>query len=431
MRVLIAGTGSGCGKTTASLLVMAALRERGLRVAPYKAGPDYIDPGFHRAVCGRPSHNLDAWLMREEALLRLLHSDADVAVIEGVMGYYDGLDTKTLACSTWALARKTKTPVVLVVDASGGAASVAAQVKGFLTFVPDSGIAAVLVNRVSGESHYALVREAVAHHTGLPCVGYLKKNPALHFESRHLGLVPAQETPDAASRVFEAARDAAATLDLSLLLRIASEAPELPRSPRKLPSVAPYRLGVALDEAFHFYYEANLELLREMGMELCPFSPLRDAQLPQGLDGLYIGGGFPVVFAKELAQNHSMRGAVRRALGDGLPAYAECGGLLYLSERLDDAEMVGFLPLRCHMTKRLQHFGYVQVEDDAGDRFPAHEFHHAVAEPSGPVEQVYTVQKAGDPKRTWKCGYARGRTLATFAHAHFLSYPELVGRFFL
>lgn len=428
-RLLIAGTGSGCGKTTASLLLMALLRAHGLRVAPYKAGPDYIDPGFHRAVCGRPSHNLDTHLMEPDAIAGLLHADADIALIEGVMGYYDGLDVRTLRCSTWELARLTRTPVLLTVDASGGAASVAAQVKGFMALREESGIAGVLVSRASGERHYALVREAVELYTCLPCVGYIQKNAQLDFRSRHLGLVPAQETPDAAQRIAQAAQALEETIDLPLLLRMAQAAPLPAAAPAPAkPWGRPFRLGVAQDEAFSFYYQANLDLLERMGMTLVPFSPLRDACIPEGLDGLYFGGGFPEVFAAQLSANASMRRSVYAALNGDMPCYAECGGLLYLSRSLDGAPMVGFIDAGCRITPRLQRFGYVQVEDRTGLTFPAHEFHHAVAEPAGDVSFAYTVRKAGDPQRMWKCGFEKGRTLAAFAHLHFLSHPELVRR---
>ncbi|MGN0775391.1 MAG: cobyrinate a,c-diamide synthase [Candidatus Ventricola sp.] len=429
-RILIAGTGSGCGKTTASLLLMALLREHGLRVAPYKVGPDYIDPGFHRAVCGRPSHNLDTFLMEREDILSLLHADADVAVIEGVMGYYDGLDARTLRCSTWEMARLTRTPVLLVVDASGGAASVAAQVKGFMTLREDSGLAGVLVNRVSGAGHYARVSEAVRLYTGLPCVGYIPKNTRLDFPSRHLGLIPADETPDAVQRIRQAAGALRETVDVPLLLQLMQQAPELPQGRREVARLdRPFRLAVARDEAFSFYYQANLNLLERMGMNLVYFSPLCDAALPVGVDGLYLGGGFPEVFARTLSDNQAMRESVREALEGGLPCYAECGGLLYLSQEIDGVPMVGFLPARCRMTERLQRFGYVQVEDRTGLCFPAHEFHHAAAEPLDGARMAYTVRKAGAPQKTWACGFERKRTLAAFAHAHFLSHPELVRRF--
>ncbi|QTE72299.1 cobyrinate a,c-diamide synthase [Clostridiales bacterium FE2011] len=432
MRLLIAGTGSSCGKTTASLLLMSVLRRQGLTVAPYKTGPDYIDPGFHRVVCGRPSHNLDSWLMADKTLKRVLRNDADISIIEGVMGYYDGLDPVTLRCSTWELAQKTKTPAILTVDASGGAASVAATVKGFQSLQEENGIAGVLVNRVSGQHHYDLIRTAVEHYTGLPCTGYLTRDQKLELPSRHLGLIPAEETPDLLRRIDEAAVLAEQTLDTSLLLSLAGQAPALPALAETGSAVSfpGYRLGVALDEAFHFYYQDNLDALSRAGMELVFFSPLRDQQLPSGLDGLYIGGGYPEVFASGLSANHGMLRSIRYALSGGLPCYAECGGLMYLGEEIDGVPMVGFLPLRCRMTKRLQRFGYVTVEEKSGLVFPAHEFHHALAEPLENASFAYRIRKASNPENEWICGYEREKTLAAFAHVHFGDRPELIRRFF-
>lgn len=431
MRILLAGTGSGCGKTTASLLLMAVLKAQGLDVAPCKVGPDYIDPGFHRAVCGRPSYNLDSWIMTEDDVNRALNQRYDIAVIEGVMGYYDGLDSASFRCSTREIAHITRTPVILIADASGGAASVAATVKGFQTLVKDSGIAGVLINRVSGQRHYDLVREAVERYTDLPCVGYLTKKQSLQFPSRHLGLVPAEETDSLLPRIREAAAEAARTLDTDRILRIASQAPA-PEKPRRrmLPNRRGYRLGVAMDEAFHFYYQANLDALRDAGMETVFFSPLRDDALPGNLNGLYIGGGYPEVFAKELSRNLSMRRSVGNALEDGLPCYAECGGLMYLGKDIDGIPMVDFLPLCCRMTDRLQRFGYVTVTDRTGLSFPAHEFHHALAEPLSGAAMAYRVQKASAPEKTWDCGYEKKQTLAAFAHVYFADRPDLTGRFF-
>ena len=403
-----------------------------MRVAPYKVGPDYIDPGFHRRICGAPSHNLDTWMMREETILRLLHAEADISVIEGVMGYYDGVDALDMKASTWEIARLTRTPVVLVVDASGGAASVAATVKGFMTLRPESGISCVLVNRVSGERHYELVRRAVEHYTGLPCVGYLTKQTVIELPSRHLGLVTARETPDLLSRVDQAAAEAEKTLDIDAILDISATAPDLPMPGKAdMPDLRGYRLGVALDEAFHFYYDANLDALRGAGMELVFFSPLRDGTLPERLNGLYIGGGYPEVYAEALTGNAGMRTSVRDALNGGLRCYAECGGLMYLSDAIDGWEMCRYFPISCHMTQRLQRFGYVTVRDATGIEFPAHEFHHAVAEPTEPVQTRYTISKPSAPEKTWTCGYEKGNTLASFAHVHFADRPDLVRRFFL
>ena len=431
MRILLAGTGSGCGKTTVSLLLMTALKARGLDVAPYKVGPDYIDPGFHGAICGRPSYNLDSWLMTADEMRRVLNHTYDIAVVEGVMGYYDGLDSRSFRCSTWEIAQETKTPVILIADASGGAASVAATVKGFQTLVKDSGIAGVLINRVSGDRHYSLVREAVERYTGLPCVGYLTKKQALRFPSRHLGLVPAEETDDLLPRIQEAAAEAAGTLDIEAILRIASRAVTLPEAkPLPLNKRTGYRLGVALDEAFHFYYQANLDALQSAGVELVFFSPLRDERLPDRLSGLYLGGGFPEVFAKGLSQNLSMRTSVKNALENGLPCYAECGGLMYLGKDIDGIPMADYLPLRCCMTDRLQHFGYITVTDRTGLSFPAHEFHHAQAEPLPDASLAYQIQKASAPDKAWACGWEKKQTLAAFAHVYFADRPDLMRRFF-
>ena len=433
-RILVAGTASGCGKTTASMLLMACLRRRGLSVAPFKAGPDYIDPGFHRRISGRACHNLDTRLMRRGTILRLLHPAADIAVIEGVMGYCDGTDIRTLEGSTWELGRLTGTPALLVADASGGAVGAAAAVMGYRSLPPggDSGIAGVLVNRVSGPKHYERVREAVETYAEVPCLGCLPKREELELPSRHLGLVTARETPDLLSRVGKAADEAEKTLDLPGILALAGTAAELPDAPpQEMPDLRGFRLGVALDEAFHFYYAANLDALESCGAELSFFSPLRDPALPPELDGLYIGGGYPEVYARELEANVSMRESIRRALCRGLRCYAECGGLLYLSRSLDGRGMCGFLPIACRMTDRLQRFGYVTVTDRTGLAFPAHEFHRAVAEPEEEIPTAYAVRKMKGNGETWRCGYEKENTLAAFVHVHFADRPELIRRFWL
>lgn len=345
------------------------------------------------------------------------------------MGYYDGMDATSCRQSTWEMARLTRTPVLLVVDASGSAASAAATVKGFMTLREDSGIAGVLVNRVSGAHHYELVRDAVAHYTGLPCVGYIEKHVNLALKSRHLGLVPAEEVEDALPRIQEAARQVADTLDLPMILDLAKRAPTLPVMPKTYPRMDGFRMGLARDKAFSFYYQANLDVLNAIGVELVPFSPLSDHELPEKLDGLYIGGGFPEVFKSELEANVSMRQSVRAALENGLPCYAECGGMMYLSQRIDGAEMVGFLPQVCRMTDRLQRFGYVLVADlKTGRTYPAHEFHHAATEAAGEAAYDFEIRKASRPELCWPGGMHKGNTTAGFAHLHFLSHPEWMER---
>ena len=421
MRIMLAGISSGCGKTTLSLALMAALRARGMAVAPFKSGPDYIDPGFHRIACGRPSHNLDEWLCAPDSVRRILalgSEGADIAVIEGAMGMYDGLGGGT-QCSAYALAKHTGTPIVLVVDASGSAASAAATALGFMKYRPDNTIAGVLVNRASSERHYDLIKEAMAG-IGLTCVGWLPKDAGLAMPDRHLGLVPVEERPEVAGQIQRAA--SLLRLDMDALRAVANRAETVTAPAFEYPqSLAGKRIGLAKDAAFSFTYAANLEALRRMGAELVEFSPLSDAALPGGLHALYLPGGFPEVFEDELVANEAMAASVRRAVEGGLKVYAECGGMLYLS-------MIGALPLRWEMTRRLQRFGYVTVTDDSGLAFPAHEFHHSIVEPTAPLSTRFEVAKG---ERRYREGYIYKNTLAGYPHIHFFDRPELAERLFL
>ena len=421
MRIMLAGISSGCGKTTASLALMAALRERGMVVAPFKSGPDYIDPGFHRVACGRASHNLDEWLCGPDSVRRILalgSEGADIAVVEGAMGMYDGLGGGT-ECSAYALARHTGTPIVLVVDASGSAASAAATALGFMKFREDNTIAGALVNRVSGERHYALVKEAMER-IGLPCVGWLPKDAGLSMPDRHLGLVPVEERPEVKGQIQRAA--SLLHIDMEALRRVACRAGALDAPAFDYPqALAGRRIGLAKDAAFSFTYAANLVALRRMGAELAEFSPLSDGALPEGLDALYLPGGFPEVFEAELRANASMAAAVRAAVEGGMRVYAECGGMLYLS-------MIGALPLEWEMMGRLQRFGYVTAADGDGYEFPAHEFHHSVVTPTRPLETRFEIRKG---ERRYREGYMYKNTLAGYPHIHFFDRPELAERFFL
>lgn len=419
MRIMLAGVSSGCGKTTSTLALLRALSLRGLRVAPFKSGPDYIDPGFHRVACGRPCHNLDEWLCSPEAVKRILQigsEGADIAVIEGAMGMYDGVGADS-RCSAWSLARHTGTPVILVVDASGSAASAAATALGFTKYREDSGIAGVFVNRASGERHYELVRTAMAG-IGLQCVGWMLKDKQLHMPDRHLGLVPVEERPDVEAQIARAAGEI--QIDMDALTAIARTAKPVDAPPRPFPKrFAGKRIGLAKDAAFSFTYEANLIALREMGAEIVEFSPLKDEALPGGLDALYLPGGFPEVFEDALKGNAAMAGSVKRAIEAGLRVYAECGGMLYLS-------MIGAIPVQWRMTGRLQRFGYVTVTDGDGYQFPAHEFHHSVTESALP--RRFTVEKRGD---RYPEGYLYKNVLAGYPHIHFFERPELAERLFL
>ena len=420
MRLMLAGTSSGVGKTTASLALMAALRGRGLAVAPFKSGPDYIDPGFHRVACGRPSHNLDEWLCAPESVRRILalgSAGSDIAVVEGAMGMYDGLGGGTDG-SAYALARHTDTPVVLVVDASGSAASAAATALGFMRYRPDNTIAGAFVNRASSQRHFDLIREALAG-VGLPCVGWLPRDKGLGMPDRHLGLVPVEERSDVAGQIDRAA--SLIRLDMDALVAIARRAGDIAAPPADASRVLEgMRIGLAKDAAFSFTYEANLICLEALGAVLAPFSPLADEKLPEGLDALYIPGGFPEVFEEQLKANLPMVRAVRAAVEGGMRVYAECGGMLYLA-------MIGAMPLRWRMTDRLQRFGYVTVTDGDGRGFPAHEFHHSVVEPAADLATRFEVSKG---ERRYREGYVWKNVLAGYPHIHFFDRPWLAKALF-
>lgn len=465
-RLVVAGAHSGAGKTTFSLAIMAALARRGFAVHPYKVGPDYIDPSFHRAAAGRFSRNLDAWLLPAETLARLFRPEPEaqgepIAIIEGVMGLFDGQGADSLG-STAHVAALLKTPVILLINGEGISLSAAALVSGYAKFRPhprlnDLRLAGALINRLSGPSHYALLRRCVEESTAVPCLGWMPKNAFPSLPGRHLGLIPAQETDRLAEYLAVLAEAAEQYLDIDGLLDLARSAPPLPDplpagQPRSFPSSDPGgrpRIGLARDEAFSFYYQDNLELLEELGADLVPFSPLRDTRLPADLDGLYLGGGFPEVFAGELEANRDLRAEIATVLEAGLPAYAECGGMLYLCTSLAipaenhnaparQFSMVGFFPEQAEMTGRLQPFGYVTLTlrqdcplGPAGTRLPAHEFHYArLIGPETPVESAFLVFTAAKTDgRAWDGGLLRRNTLGMFPHLHFHACPEAAARF--
>jgi len=437
-RILIAGTHSGVGKTTVAVGLMAALAKRGVSVQPFKVGPDYLDPTYHTVVSGRICRNLDTWLLKERLVRGLFQhasGDATLAIIEGVMGLFDGHASTNDRGSTAELAKWLQVPVVLVVDASHMARSVAALVQGYLKFDPQVRIAGVIVNNVR-EGHFKLLREALRWYTDCPVLGCLPPDPALTLPERHLGLIPAQEAQRLAQVQGRLADVVASGVDLDAIIRIARAAPELPQVPwpgdgRGVRRTT-CRIGVARDQAFHFYYQENLELLEHEGAELIAFSPLGDQRLPEGLDALYVGGGFPEVFASPLAQNESLRRQIKDAIEGGLPTYAECGGLMYLAERLVDQEgrqhdMVGTLPGTIRMTNRLQNFGYVTLIPQrdtilakANDPIKGHEFHYSVWDYQVPEDRAaYAAVKRREGRRLE--GFARANLLASYIHVHFLT----------
>lgn len=425
---LVAGTHSGCGKTTLTVGLMAALRRRGLAVAPLKCGPDFIDPTLHRLAAGAVSRNLDLWMMGEDAVRATFHrhaAAADVAVVEGVMGLFDGGEG-----SGAALARFLGLPVVLVIDARSMAESVAALVKGFAELDPCLRLAGVICNRTASDRHRQLLATAIAEHCRAPLLGCIGRDEAVAIPSRHLGLHMAEDAPLSAAGLDRLADLVEGAVDLDRLLadcRVEIAAAE----PRPLADVHPgVRIAVARDAAFCFYYQDNLERLAAAGAELLPFSPLADAALPDGTLGVYLGGGYPELHAPRLAGNVSMREALRQWSRSGGLVYAECGGFMYLCEGIEIEAgflpMAGVFPTRARMRKGRTALGYREVElaagcclGEKGTRLRGHEFHYSDIGPMPKeVERLYRLPDGGME------GYRIGNTLGSYLHLHFASRPE-------
>jgi cobyrinic acid a,c-diamide synthase len=442
-RVVIAATRSGDGKTTVATGVMAALRASGLRVSPHKVGPDFIDPSYHAAACGVAGRNLDPWLAGEDLIAPLLlHGaakasgrGADVAIIEGVMGLFDGASGRGDFASTAHVARLTGSPVILVVGAAGTSRSVAATVHGFASWDPSVRPAGIVLNQVSSARHEALLREALAP-SGIPVVGALRRDDALHTPSRHLGLVPAGERPASVDAWLPRLRELVQrSLDLDLLMRIARTAPDLPAEPwspcgqpRDPRAGRPARVAAAAGPAFTFGYAEHGELLAAAGAEVVPFDPLADEQLPDGTDALLAGGGFPEVHADRLAANAALLGQVRSRAAGGMPVVAECAGLLWLGESLDGRKQCGVVPARARMTPKLA-LGYREataLRDTpllaAGTRVRAHEFHRTVSEPAHGDCPAWEL-----PGGT-RSGWAGPGLLASYLHLHWAGLPGAAAR---
>ena len=439
-RLVLAGTNSGCGKTTVTCAVLQALVARGLRVGAAKCGPDYIDPMFHSRVIGAKSSNLDPFFFDPDTMRYLLaHNgeECDVTVIEGVMGYYDGLGLTSTRASTYETARETESPVVLVVNARGAALSVVAAVQGFLDFAPDNNVQGVILNGCSAMSYGALARELESR-LGVRACGYLPRLPECTLESRHLGLVTADEVADLQEKLRKLAVEAEKTLDIAALLEIAAAAPPLRFTPPVLPEAgAPVRIGVARDRAFCFYYEDSLDLLRQLGAELVPFSPLTDERLPDGVQGLYLGGGYPELYAAQLEENHALRRQIRDVVYAGMPCIAECGGFLYLHRILEGSDgveypMTDVIGARAYRTDRLSRFGYIELEAKQdqlilkeGEKGRGHEFHYWESEDCGDAIHAKKPLR----KRNWDCVHGTPTLYAGFPHLFFYSNPAMAWNF--
>ena len=423
-RLMISAMSSSSGKTLVSCGLMNYLTRAGMGVQAFKCGPDYIDPMFHTRVLGIPSRSLDLYLQGAAGVCETLRQHpADLQLLEGAMGFYDGIGG-TDSASAWDLARKTDTPVVLVLRPSGQSLTLAAQVRGMLDFRPESHIVGLFLNCCRPKL-YAHLRPVLERETGLPVVGYLPPMEEARLPSRHLGLLTAEEITDFSRRFEAIGTKLEKTLNLELLLSLGAEV-SAPAPERTAWPPSRCRIGVARDRAFCFCYQDSLDALGRAGAELVYFSPLEDAALPAGLDGLYLGGGYPELYARELSENVSMRHSVLRALERNMPTLAECGGFLYLQQSLEDNQgrdfpMVGALPGRGFRTDRLQRFGYTALTQDrdsmlfrAGEPIPAHGFHRwDCTHCGGDLTAVKPVSG-----KSWHCGFTGPRLYAGFPHLY-------------
>jgi len=437
-RIVISAPHRSSGKTTVSIGLCAALRSAGLAVQPFKKGPDFIDPMWLSAAAGRECRNLDLFMMGDEEIMKSVGrngADAGTAVIEGNMGLFDSIDVEGRG-STADLARQLEAPVILVVNTRNMTRSIAPLVQGFTQFEPDIKITGVILNMVSGPRHEEKLRGVLERYCDIEVVGAIRRRPEIGIIQRHLGLQPAREALGSLEVIAEIGKIISESVDLDRVRAIAATAPELAdlqavQPPDPEPKI---RLGVAQDRAFTFYYPENLEALRAAGAELVPFSPLADERLPE-VDGLYIGGGFPEVFMKELEANSALRAAIRSAIEDGLPVYAECGGLMYLSGRMtwqgESRQMVGALPCDILMHEKPRGHGYMElVATGAGDWFGSglkirgHEFHYSevVGLDTEKTGFAYKVLRGAGVDREHD-GILYRNVLASYTHLHSLGSP--------
>ena len=419
--MIISSNCSGGGKTTFTLGLMKALKNRNYDVQGYKVGPDYIDTGFHTEITGKVSRNLDLHIMGEEGVkASFSRGKGDLAVVEGVMGLYDGkgLDEE---CSTYSVSKVLDdSPIILVITPKAQSVTLCAEINGIKNF-RNANIVGVVLNCVS-ESFYSLLKPAIEMHCGLKVFGYVPKDDELKLESRHLGLVQSVEVEGLNKKINYLAELIEKYINLDEIIESFKDVKKfednyhLNRLNKKI--------AIAYDEAFRFYYKENLELLEEVG-EVVYFSPIRDKKLPENIDFLYLGGGYPEVFKDQLSKNTDMLRSIKEALDKGLNCYAECGGLMYLTENIDSVNMVGFFKGNSEMTKRLNRFGYATL-DFNNIKINCHEFHKSKVNSN--ESTVYDITKttyAGD-KVGWKCGYKKKNTLAGYPHVHFFGNIEFI-----
>ena len=444
---LIAGTSSGVGKTTVTLALIAAMRRRGAVVQPFKGGPDFLDTGHHSRVAGRAARNLDTWMLSEVAnrdVFRDALQGADMVLVEGMMGLFDGKDGASNHGSSAEIAQLLRLPIVLVLDAAKSARSIAAVVLGFERFDPEVSLAGVILNRAASERHFKMLETAITSSCQTPVLGWLPRDTGITIPERHLGLQTAEEfddAEDAERKIDKLASLAEAHLNLDALCSLQCDFDfESTPSSRLHMGEPVVRIGVARDRAFSFYYEDNLDLLRQYGAEIVPFSPLQDASLPKDLDALYFGGGYPELYASQLSANQSLVSSIRKFAASDRPIYAECGGMIYLANRLTTADgnthaMAGILPLSMEMTGKLARFGYVTVEltqdcllGERGTVLRGHSFHYSRIAGTPELPTCYRVTYSLS-NREEEEGFRLRNILASYIHLHFRTAPHIAERF--
>jgi len=443
-RIMIAGTNSGVGKTTVTLGIMSALVQKGIKVQGFKAGPDYIDPSHHTFVTGNASKNLDTWMMGENACRELFERsalNADVSVIEGVMGLYDGSIDSSGHGSSAHLAKILNIPVILVVNARGVAQSAGAVVMGFMEFDKEINLAGIILNNVASQNHYDIIKKAIEESCSVAVLGYLKKQSDITIPERHLGLIPSEEKKINSALYDKLGQMVLETIDIDKLQEIAGSAAVFPDYNRSIfinrASSLDVTLAVARDSAFCFYYQDDIDLFEELGAKIIEFSPLADKSLPDGIDGIFMGGGFPELFADRLMKNESMRKSILEAHKQGIIIYGECGGMMYLLEKLIDCEgrsfkMSGVLIGTSRMENRRQGLGYVIADAtcdniicESADTFRAHEFHWSKLQ-DVPDDTVFAYNtRKSNGKKTGIDGICKSNVLASYTHIHFSSNPDL------
>ncbi len=445
-RVMIAAPKSGSGKTTITCAILQTLKDMGKQVVSYKCGPDYIDPMFHQRVIGIPSKNLDTFFTGENDTRKLLlknRTGEEISVIEGVMGLYDGLGGVREEGSSYHLAKVTKTPIILVVDAKGMGRSVIPLIAGFLAYDTEHLIRGVILNRMS-KSYYEIIKPLIEAELQIRVLGYLAERQQLQIQSRHLGLHLPGEIKEIQRQLEVAAEELQKSVSIETIIQIAASAEtieieKITETTEKITStelITKPLIAVARDEAFCFYYEDNLLLLKEYGADIAYFSPLHDKELPEGSSGLLLGGGYPELYAKELEENTAMRKEIKAAVESGMPVVAECGGFLYLHTAIRDRDghpyqMAGVLPAACQDTKKLVRFGYIELEEkesnflEVGTRIKGHEFHYFDSEKNG--EDCMAVKPITG--RTYPCVIEKENVWMGFPHLYYPSNPSFADHF--